>query len=228
MAMNFSPDAFFDLTGFGHRAIFGDCLEIWEVLHKIGAYVMQNLRPDILGRVEKGGFVAPDVYIGPGTVVEPFACVRGPAIIGANCQIRSGAYIRGDVLVGDNCVIGNSTELKNAILMNGAAAPHYNYVGDSVLGNQVNLGAGTKLSNFKIAEDKTIRLQVEDKVVDTGLTKFGAILGDGAATGCNSVLNPGTVLGRNVMVYACAAVRGYVPHDTIVKLRQAFEWKTRA
>jgi len=221
--MEFAPEQFFDLTGFGHRAIFADCAEVWEVLRKIGAYVRQNLRPDVLGRVEKGGFVAPDVYVGAGTVVEPFACVRGPTIIGADCQIRSGAYIRGDVLIGDKCIVGNSTELKNTLMLNGAMAPHYNYCGDSVLGNDVNLGAGTKLSNWKIAADKSIRFKVGDRIVDTGLDKFGAILGDGCATGCNSVLNPGTVLGKAVMVYACAAVRGFVPSNTVVKLRQQLD-----
>jgi len=225
--MNFAPEEFFDLNPFAHRAIFQDCAEVWEVLLKIGAYVRQNLRPDVMGRVEKGAFVGPDVFLGPGTVVESFAYVRGPAIIGADCVIRSGAYIRGEVLMGERCVVGNATELKNTILLNDVAAPHYNYCGDSVLGNRVNLGAGTKLSNFKIADDKTIRLKVGQQSVDTGLTKFGAILGDGAVTGCNSVLNPGTVLGPNVMVYANAAVRGWVARDTIVKLRQTLDLAPR-
>ena len=221
--MSFEPEEFFDLTGFGHREIFRDCTEVWAVLRKIGAYVRSNLRPDVLGKVEKGAFVGPDVYIGAGTVVESFAYVRGPAIIGADCHIRSGAYVRGDVLVGDGCVIGNATELKNTLMLSRVQAPHYNYCGDSVLGNDANLGAGTKLSNYKIAADKSVRFRAGDEVIDTGLEKFGAILGDGASTGCNSVLNPGTILGRNVMVYACAAVRGYVPHDTIVKLRQTLD-----
>jgi len=225
--MNFDPEEFFDLNAFAHRAIFQDCAEVWEVLLKVGAYVRQHVRPDAMGRVEKGAFVGPDVFLGPGTVVESFAYVRGPAIIGADCVIRSGAYIRGEVLLGERCVVGNATELKNTILLNDVAAPHYNYCGDSVLGNGVNLGAGTKLSNFKIADDKTIRLRVGEQSVDTGLTKFGAILGDGTTTGCNSVLNPGTVLGPNVMVYANAAVRGWVPRDTIVKLRQTLDLAPR-
>jgi NDP-sugar pyrophosphorylase family protein len=223
MAMNFAPEDFFDLSGFSHREIFSDCSEVWEVLRKISAYVRQHLRPDVRGDVEKGAFVGPDVLIGPDTIVESFAYVRGPAIIGANCQIRSGAYIRGDVLVGDNCVIGNATELKNTIMLHDAVAPHYNYCGDSVLGNHCNLGAGTKLSNYKIGPDKSIRLRIGDETIDTELEKFGAILGDGASTGCNAVLNPGTVLGKGVMVYANAAVRGYVPHHTIVKLRQELD-----
>ena len=222
--MSFLPEEFFDLTGFPHKEIFRDVDEVWEVLRKIGAYVRRHLRPDVFGKVEKGAFVGPDVFIGKGTIVEPFACVKGPAIIGEDCQIRSGAYIRGDVLIGSKCVVGNSTELKNTLMLNGAAAPHYNYCGDSVLGNKTNLGAGTKLSNYKIAADKTIRLRVGDQVIDTGLEKFGAILGDGALTGCNSVLNPGTVLGKNVMVYACAAIRGFVPHNTVVKLKQEFDF----
>jgi len=221
--MNFAPEEFFDLTVFGHRTIFQDCAEVWQVLLKIGAYVRQHVHPDVMGQVEKGAFVGPDVFLGPGTVVESFAYVRGPAIIGAGTVIRSGAYIRGDVLLGERCVVGNATELKNTIFLNDVAAPHYNYCGDSVLGNGVNLGAGTKLSNYKIAKDKTIRLMVGGRSVDTGLTKFGAILGDGAVTGCNSVLNPGSVLGRNVMVYANAAVRGWVGRDTIVKLRQTLD-----
>ncbi len=226
--MSFSPEEFFDLGGFGHRAIFLDCAHVWDVLGKIEGYVRQKVRPDVLGKVEKGAHLFGDISIGSGTVVEAGAYIRGPAIIGQHCQIRTGAYLRGDVLIGDGCIVGNSTELKNAILLNGAAAPHYNYCGDSVLGNRSNLGAGTKLSNFKIAADKNIRLTVGGEVVDTGLKKFGAILGDGAQTGCNSVLNPGTVLGRDVLVYPCAAVRGYVPHRTVVKLRQAFDYATMA
>jgi NDP-sugar pyrophosphorylase family protein len=221
--MRLSPDDFFDLGAFAHRDLFQGCAFVWEALPRIAGYLRARMRPAILGKVEEGAHVSGDVMIGPGTVVEAGAYIRGPAIIGANCAIRANAYIRGDALVGDHCVVGNATELKNTVFLDGAAAPHYNYCGDSILGGKSNLGAGTKLSNFKIAADKTIRLVVEGKSVDTGLTKFGAILGDNAQTGCNSVLNPGTVLGRNSLVYACAAVRGYIPHDSIVKMRQEFE-----
>ena len=221
--MSFSPKDFFDLSGFSHAVIFDGCDNVWDVLKEIAPYVRANVTTEIRGHIEDGAHLIGEVFIDEGTVVEAGAYVRGPAIIGKNCEIRTGAYLRGDSLVGDNCVVGNATELKNTMFLNGAAAPHYNYCGDSVLGNGANLGAGTKLSNYKIAADKTIRLIADGNVIDTGLTKFGAILGDGANTGCNSVLNPGTVLGRNVLVYACAALRGYVPHDTIVKLRQTTE-----
>jgi NDP-sugar pyrophosphorylase family protein len=224
--MNFAPEEFFDLSKFAHREIFQDCVSVWDVLPKIAAYVRQKVRPDIMGKVEPGAFVEGDVHIGIGTVVRAGAYVRGPAIIGERCEIRPGAFFRGDVLVGNECIVGNSTECKNTIFFDNALAPHYNYVGDSVLGNGVNLGAGTKLSNFKISKEKTIRLKVGDEIVDTGLEKFGAILGDGAHTGCNAVLNPGTVVGKGSLVYACAAIKGYIPPKTIVKLRQEFEFVT--
>jgi NDP-sugar pyrophosphorylase family protein len=223
--MTLSPADLFDLEGFAHRELFEGCTWVWDALPRIAEYVRDHAR-SFRGEgavVEPGVHLSGDVSIGPGTLVEAGAYVRGPAIIGANCEIRTGAYIRGDALVGDGCIVGNSTELKNTVLLDRAMAPHYNYCGDSILGNDANLGAGTKLSNYKIAEDKTIRLQIGDEWVDTGLIKFGAILGDGVNTGCNSVLNPGTVLGRNVLVYANAAVRGYVPANTIVKLRQTHE-----
>ena len=222
--MKFDPGDFFDLEGFEHRAIFRDCENVWDVLPRIGPYIRANFKARMEGRVSDDAHIEGPVQIGEGTVVDAGAFIRGPAIIGKHCEVRPGAYIRGDALVGDHCVLGNSSELKNTLMLNGAAAPHYNYCGDSVLGRKVNLGAGTKLSNYKIAADKTVRLVVDGKVIDTGLMKFGAILGDGATTGCNSVLNPGTVVGRNALIYACAAIRGYVPHDTIVKLRQQLEF----
>jgi NDP-sugar pyrophosphorylase family protein len=221
--MNFSPDAFFDLSSFAHRAMFDGCANVWDVLNVITPYAGQHSVADVKGRVEDGAHVIGNVTVGEGTVIEAGAYVRGPTIIGKNCEIRSGAYIRGNTVIGDRCIVGNATETKNTLLLDGAMAPHYNYCGDSVLGNDTNLGAGTKLSNYKIAADKTIRLLVDGEPVDTGLMKFGAILGDRANTGCNAVLNPGTVLGQDVLVYACVALRGYVPHRTIVKLRQPQE-----
>ncbi|MGH7162823.1 MAG: glucose-1-phosphate thymidylyltransferase [Planctomycetota bacterium] len=221
--MKLAPEDFFDLSHFWHRDLFRDCAFVWDALPKIAAHIRSRLRPGIHGRVETGAHIIGDVSIAPGTIVEAGAFIRGPAIIGRDCHIRANAYLRGDVLVGDGCVVGNATELKNSVLLDGAAAPHYNYCGDSILGGKANLGAGTKLSNFKISAEKSIHLVVDGTPVDTGLSKFGAILGDNAQTGCNSVLNPGTVIGRNSLVYACAAVRGYVPPDTIVKLRQELE-----
>jgi len=224
--MNLAPEDFFDLSSFHHRSLFDGCDRVWDALSRISGYIRTHLRPGIHGKVEQGAHIVGDVSIGPGTVVDAGAYIRGPAIIGSNCHIRPNAYFRGEVILGNDCVVGNSTELKNTVFLNGAAAPHYNYCGDSILGNKANLGAGTKLSNFKIAADKTIRITVDGTVIDTGLIKFGAILGDEAQTGCNAVLNPGSVIGRRSLVYACVALRGYVPPDTIVKLRQQLDFET--
>jgi NDP-sugar pyrophosphorylase family protein len=225
--MSFAVSDFFELEGFEHAAVFDGCENVWDVLKNIAPYVRERAEMKVEGQVEEGAHLIGNVTIGAGTIVRSGAYIQGPTIIGKDCEIRPCAYIRGDTLVGDRCIVGNSTELKNTLMLDGAMAPHYNYCGDSVLGNNVNLGAGTKLSNWKIADDKNVRLRDGDNIIDTGLQKFGAVLGDGCQTGCNSVLNPGTVLGRNVMIYACAAIRGYVPHNKIVKLRQSLDIQDR-
>ena len=155
-------------------------------------------------------------------MVEDGAMIKGPAIIGRNCQIRHNAYIRDDVLVGDGCVVGNSCELKNAVLFNGCQVPHFNYVGDSILGHKAHLGAGVVLSNFK-AFPGNVTVDMEGKHFDTGLRKFGALLGDGADVGCNAVLNPGSILGRGAIVYPCVNWRGFLPVNMIAKNRAAVE-----
>jgi len=149
--------------------------------------------------------------------VEPGAVIKSPAYIGANTQVRQGAYLRGKVLVGNNCVVGHTTEVKNAILLDGAHAAHFAYVADSIVGNHVNLGAGTKLANLKL-DQAGVTVKVEERIYDTGLHKLGAILGDGVQIGCNAVLNPGTLLGPGCVVYALASVRGYYPANTMIKL----------
>jgi carbonic anhydrase/acetyltransferase-like protein (isoleucine patch superfamily) len=161
----------------------------------------------------------PDIYIGESTVIEPGALIKGPTIIGNNTEIRQGAYIRGNCLIGDRCVVGHTTEVKTAIMLNDAKAGHFAYIGDSILGNQVNLGAGTKLANLKIL-DVEMRLKVEGKVYKTGMRKLGAILGDHVETGCNSVTSPGTLLGKRSLVYPCVNVPGgYYPARSIIGLK---------
>jgi len=158
-----------------------------------------------------------NISIGEGTVVEPGALIKGPTIIGRNTEVRQGAYIRGDCLVGDRCVVGHTTEMKSAVMLNNAKAGHFAYIGDSILGNNVNLGAGTKLANLKIIGSE-INLKIEGKMYKTGLRKFGAILGDDVETGCNSVTNPGTLLGKTSIVYPNANVKsGYHPPRSIIK-----------
>ena len=158
-----------------------------------------------------------DIFLGPGSVVEPGALIKGPTIIGAQCEIRQGAYLRGHCLVGDRCVVGHTTEVKHSVMMDDAKAGHFAYIGDSILGNATNLGAGTKLANLKII-DSPVSVKVDGKRYDTGLRKFGAIIGDSTETGCNSVTNPGTLLGRHCLVYPAVSVRGgYYPDRSVVQ-----------
>jgi NDP-sugar pyrophosphorylase family protein len=163
-----------------------------------------------------GAFLSNDkIIIGPGTIVEPGAFIKGPAIIGSHCEIRQGAYIRGDCLVGNRCVVGHTTEMKGSIMLDGAKAPHFAYVGDSILGKDVNLGAGTKLANLKMISG-AITVTADKKRYNTGRRKLGAILGDHTETGCNSVTSPGTLMGPSSVVYAGVAVPGgYYPGRTI-------------
>lgn len=164
-----------------------------------------------------GAFLFNDnIIIGAGTIVEPGAFIKGPVIIGKSAEIRQGAYIRGDCLVGNRCVVGHATEMKGSILLDGAKAPHFAYVGDSILGKNVNLGAGTKLANLKMIGG-SITVTADKKRYDTGRRKLGAILGDHTETGCNSVTSPGTLMGPSSIVYPAVTVPGgYYPGRTIV------------
>jgi acetyltransferase-like isoleucine patch superfamily enzyme len=163
-----------------------------------------------------GAFLFNDkIIIGPGTIVEPGALIKGPAIIGDHSEIRQGAYIRGDCLVGNKCIVGHATEMKGSIMLDGAKAPHFAYVGDSILGKDVNLGAGTKLANLKMIAG-SITVTADKKRYDTGRRKLGAILGDHTETGCNSVTSPGTLIGPSSVVYSGVVVPGgYYPSRTI-------------
>jgi len=158
-----------------------------------------------------------EIFIGPGAVLEPGALVKGPTMIGAHTEVRQGAYVRGKCIVGDRCVVGHTTEMKSSIMLNDAKAGHFAYIGDSILGNDTNLGAGTKLANLKIGETN-VRIRVEGNPVDTGLRKLGAVLGDGVEIGCNTVTNPGAILGRKCLVYPVASVPpGYYEPKTIIR-----------
>lgn len=156
------------------------------------------------------------IILGAGTIAEPGALIKGPFVAGKNTEIRQGAYVRGDCLVGSNCVVGHATETKSCIMLDGAKAGHFAYLGDSILGRNVNLGAGTKLANLRMLPG-TVAVSVERKKHDTGRRKLGAILGDGTEMGCNSVASPGTLLGPGSMVYPCVAVpAGCYPAKTFI------------
>jgi len=212
----FTPADLFDLGQTGHAALFDDCPHAWDALKKIKDYIAAQLQPDLRNRCEGRAFIGEKVFIGEGTVVEDGVMIKGPAIIGRNCQIRHNAYLREHVIIGDDCVVGNSTEIKNSLLFNRAVAPHYNYIGDSILGHKAHLGAGVKISNVKMLPGN-IEVEMEGRPFDTGLRKFGALVGDGAEIGCNVVLNPGSIIGRGAVVYPNVFWRGILPANMIAK-----------
>lgn len=185
----------------------------WEVLPQIGDYICKLGETLDSAEYEKRG---ENIWIAKSAKVAPTASINGPAIIGKGTEVRHCAFIRGNALVGEGCVVGNSTELKNVVLFNCVQVPHYNYVGDSILGYKSHMGAGSITSNVK--SDKTlVTVNVNGEKVETGCKKFGAMLGDHVEVGCNSVLNPGTVIGRNSNIYPLSMVRGYVNANSIYK-----------
>jgi UDP-N-acetylglucosamine diphosphorylase / glucose-1-phosphate thymidylyltransferase / UDP-N-acetylgalactosamine diphosphorylase / glucosamine-1-phosphate N-acetyltransferase / galactosamine-1-phosphate N-acetyltransferase len=217
-----TPADLFDLAETEHGAIFAGCEFAWEALAKLSSYVEALARSDLRNRCEGRAFIGEHVSIGEDTVVEDGAMIKGPAMIGRRCQIRHNAYIREGVIVGDDCVVGNACELKNAVLFNGCQVPHFNYVGDSILGYKAHLGAGVILSNYKLVAGNVV-VVCDGRSIDSGLRKFGALLGDHAEIGCNSVLNPGSVIGRRSVVYPNVSWRGVLPPETIVKNKGASE-----
>ena len=184
----------------------------WQALKGIKDLIL-NLGPTLDESYEE---VSPTVWVHKTASIAPTAFLGAPCIIGAGTEVRHCAFIRGSALVGENCVVGNSVELKNVILFDNVQVPHYNYVGDSILGYKSHMGAGAVTSNVK--SDKTlVTVKNADEKIETGLKKFGAMLGDYVEVGCNSVLNPGTVIGRNSNVYPTSCVRGMVPEQCIWK-----------
>lgn len=203
----------FDLRETIAAAVFTGCEYPWEVLPRIKEFVVSlgaRLSPDEYEQP------AADVWISRSAAVFPSAYIQGPCIIGHHAEIRHCAFIRGSVIVGNNAVVGNSTELKNVILFNGVQVPHYNYVGDSILGHKAHMGAGSITSNVK-SDKSLVSVRSGSEKMETGLKKFGAMLGDHVEVGCNSVLNPGTVIGRNSNIYPLSSVRGVIPPDSIYK-----------
>lgn len=193
--------------------LFEGAVYPWELLSKIGAYIVELGSSLPADRYEKR---SENIWIAKSATVAPTACINGPCIIDEEAEIRHCAFIRGNAIVGKGAVVGNSTELKNVILFNKVQVPHYNYVGDSILGYKSHMGAGSITSNVK--SDKTL-VVVKSPYgnIETGLKKMGAMLGDNVEVGCNSVLNPGTVIGRNSNVYPTSMVRGYVEANSIYK-----------
>ncbi|MBR2587593.1 MAG: UDP-N-acetylglucosamine pyrophosphorylase [Bacilli bacterium] len=195
------------------KEIFTGCKYPWEVLSKIKEFILELGNSLDLEEYDK---IGENIWIAKSAKVAPTAYIAGPAIIGKDTEVRHCAFVRGNAIVGNNCVVGNSTELKNVILFNNVQVPHYNYVGDSILGYRSHLGAGSITSNVK-SDKKLVVVKNGDEHIETGLKKFGAMIGDNVEVGCGSVLNPGTVIGKNSNIYPLSSVRGVIGSNCIYK-----------
>lgn len=213
MIKDFTIEKLLDLNETIASELFEGKTYPWEVLSEIKDFILKigkTLDP------EEYEYREGDIWIAKSAKIAPTASINGPAIIGKDTEVRHCAFIRGNAIVGEGCVVGNSTELKNVVLFNCVQVPHYNYVGDAVLGYKSHMGAGSICSNVKSDKQLVVVKDGEEKI-ETGLKKFGAMLGDHVEVGCGSVLNPGTVIGRNSNIYPLSPVRGCVPADSIYK-----------
>ena len=204
---------FLDMSQTSTNNLFKNVYYPWEVLPHIKEYIVEtgkNLSKDEFDEIKE------NVWVSKKSSVSPTSYIGGPTIIYENTEVRHCAFIRGSVIIGKNCVIGNSTEVKNAILFNNVQIPHFNYVGDSILGYRAHLGAGSIISNVK-SDKSNVSVKYGDKKINTELRKFGAIVGDFVEIGCNAVLNPGTIVGRNSSTYPTSMARGTIRENVIFK-----------
>ncbi|OGY85891.1 MAG: hypothetical protein A2233_00145 [Candidatus Kerfeldbacteria bacterium RIFOXYA2_FULL_38_24] len=215
----------FDLTQTDQAEIFSGLEKIWEAIPNIAdylAYYLENHQVADLSKLNQAEYMGQQVIIGEGTVIEPGVVIKGPALIGKNCQIRKGAYLRENVIIGHNSVVGNCTELKNVLLFNNVQAAHFNYIGDSILGYKVHLGTGAKITNAKTPQSE-IKIVTHYHTHQTGLHKFGALIGDFTEIGANTVTAPGSIIGRNCLLYPLIFWRGVLPANSLVKIHQQQE-----
>lgn len=205
----FAPSTFFHLEGFAHKSLFSSISFVWEALANLPFYFEELSLGRIEGEVSSSAMLihGDRIHLGKGSKVSPFALIEGPVWIGEDCEIRHGALIRPYSIIGDGCVIGHASEVKHSILLNNAAAAHFNFVGDSILGSGVNMGAGAKCGNLRL-DGREVLVRHQDKVFHTKLRKFGAIMGDDTKIGCNVVTNPGAILRKNFLALPNCTVSG--------------------
>jgi len=215
----FAPQNYLDLAHCPHSQIFDGLECVWDALPRIAPYLKERIQPANHAIIEGVAHIGPCVYLGEGTIVEAGATIKGPAWIGTNCRIRTGAYIRENVILGNGVTAGNSCEFKNCLVCDNAEIPHFNYVGDSLLGYKAHLGAGVILSNVRLDRENVVVHLPDGTFMETGLRKFGAVLGDLAEIGCNSVLSPGSIIGRRSIVYPCTSWSGILLENKIAKVR---------
>jgi UDP-N-acetylglucosamine diphosphorylase / glucose-1-phosphate thymidylyltransferase / UDP-N-acetylgalactosamine diphosphorylase / glucosamine-1-phosphate N-acetyltransferase / galactosamine-1-phosphate N-acetyltransferase len=219
LQMTFAAADFLDLSKTEHASLFQESAPVWEPLKQISDYLERFLQPKMNGVTLGAPYIGDRVFIGAGTVIENGATLLGPAWIGSNCRIRSGCYIRENVIVGNGVVLGNSCEFKNCIVFDEAQVPHFNYVGDSILGHRAHLAAGVILSNVRL-DRAEIFVKHQETKIPTGLRKFGAIVGDNAEIGCNAVISPGSIIGRGSLIYPLTHFSGALAENTILQNHQ--------
>ncbi len=210
---NFPANDFFNLLLFPFSDIFENVNQTWEILPKISEYIKLQFKNK---KIKQNYYKNKQIYIGKGTKIAKGVLIKGPAIIGDNCFIEQGSLIRENTILGNNVHIGHGVEIKNSVILNNTAISHLNYVGDSIVGNNVNISGGAIIANYRL-DKHSVLVRLGDKKIDTKFEKFGAIVGDGSAIGVNSVLNPGTVLGKNTIVYPLVSVIGVHKNEDIIK-----------
>ena len=217
----FRPEDYLDLSCCEHASLFDGVRQVWEVFSKLAVYLQFHLHSEMRGKVTGDAYIGNQVFVGEGTTIAPGACITGPAIIGKNCRIGCGVHLRENVVLGDDVMVGTACELKNSIVLDGAEIAHLNYVGDSLLGHKAHLGAGAVLSNFRFDHSPVTVFIGGGEKIATGLEKFGAVVGDHAQVGCNSVVSPGSFIGRNAWIYPCTSWRGVLPEGHIARSQEA-------
>lgn len=221
----YSPQDFFDLENINARELFQDLQYAWDGVAALPGFIEKALKPQILGEVEEGAWLEPGkVYLGEGSRVERNSIVRGPTIIGKNSVIRSGAYIRGHALIGDECVVGWGVEMRQSLVLDKARIPHFNAVFTSLIGSRSNIAGRVSTANFRLdGQEIILRVPWEDEIKSfpTGQTLFGAVIGDDTSVGGDTLLQPGTIIGKRCIISPQNSVSGYVPHDSLVKRRLA-------
>lgn len=217
----FKPENFFDLSNKLAADLFKGVEHVWDAVASLPAYIENVLKPEILGEVEEGGWLEPNlVRLEKGSRVERGAIVRGPAIIGSNTVIRTGAYIRGHVIIGNECVIGHGTEIRCALVLDQSRIPHQNCVFTSLLGNRLGLGGASSTANYRLdGKEVEIKIKVNGRVKNfpTGQTLFGAVIGDDCTIGGMTLFHPGTIVGRGCVIYSQCSIHGYIPHYSMVR-----------
>lgn len=207
----FFPEEFFDFSSFSFTNVFLKEKPVWNVLSILSHYIKRQFDSGVV----KGNYKE-NIFVGDGTTIHPSVEIIGPAIIGKNCTIAHAAYFKGNCLIGDNVTIGHAVEVKNSVILNNTACAHLNYIGDSIIGNGVNLGGGAIIANTRL-DKKNVKVKTPHTKIDTGLHKMGAIIGDNSSIGANSVLNPGTILGKNSFVYPLTSVNGFYAHGSHIQ-----------